>query len=349
VFACISPWNFPLAIFVGQVTGALAAGNAVVAKPAEQTPHIAARAVELLHEAGVPRDALALIYGGGETGAQLVTDARVAGVAFTGSTAVAKSIQRALAAREGAIVPLIAETGGQNAMIVDSSALLEQACDDIIISAFYSAGQRCSSLRVLYAQEEIADDLIAMLKGAMAQLRVGPTNSLSTDVGPVIDRAAQEALLAHIARMKKEAKGFYATPMESMDDTFVAPHLFEIERIGQIGGEKFGPVLHVIRFNSAALNQVVSEIHSTGYGLTFGLHSRIRQVAADILPHMQAGNRYVNRNMIGAVVGVQPFGGEGLSGTGPKAGGPHYLPRFALERVTSVNTAAVGGNLELLA
>jgi RHH-type proline utilization regulon transcriptional repressor/proline dehydrogenase/delta 1-pyrroline-5-carboxylate dehydrogenase len=351
-FVCISPWNFPLAIFTGQVAAALVTGNTVLAKPAEQTPAIANAMVGILHQAGVPTDVLQLVCGAGETvGDALVRHKDCAGVCFTGSTAVAKIIQRSLAEKDGPIVPFIAETGGQNAMMVESSALLEHATDDILLSAFGSAGQRCSALRVLYVQEDIADPLIDMLKGAMDVLTIGPATDLSTDVGPVIDDAAQAGLLAHIARMKKQAKQWYApeiSPDITESDSFVVPHLFEIAHINDIGPEQFGPILHVIRYDDTKLDSVIDEINSTGYGLTFGLHSRIVQTQDAIISRIKAGNCYINRNMIGATVGVQPFGGEGLSGTGPKAGGPHYLLRFIAERTVTVNTTAIGGNLDLL-
>ena len=351
-FVCISPWNFPLAIFIGQVTAALVTGNCVIAKPAEQTPAIAKAAVDILYHAGVPKDVLQLACGAGETvGAALVKHEQCAGVAFTGSTGAAKAIQRALADKPGAITPLIAETGGMNCMIIDSSALLEQATDDIVMSAFGSAGQRCSALRVLYIQDDIADDLIAMIQGAIDELTIDHTRNLHTDVGPVIDAEAQENLNKHIARMHKEAKSSYAARAKDeivASDTFVIPHLFEIGHISELEEEKFGPILHVIRFKEKELDQIIRDVNGTGYGLTFGLQSRIIQNHKRIIPEIHAGNIYVNRNMTGAVVGVQPFGGEGLSGTGPKAGGPYYLLRFASERTTTINTTAIGGNLELL-
>ncbi len=351
-FICISPWNFPLAIFTGQIAAALVAGNSVIAKPAEQTPAIAQAVVTLLHEVGIPKEVLQLACGAGDTvGAALIEHPNCAGVTFTGSTAVAKLILRALAKKDGPIVPLIAETGGQNAMIVDSSALLEHATDDIILSAFGSAGQRCSALRVLYVQEEVADALITLLKGAMDALTLGPGNQLATDVGPVIDADARNGLLTHIEAMKRSAKQWYAPTVENAlltQDSYVVPHLFEIEDIAHLEKEQFGPILHIIRYDEAKIDQVIASINGTGYGLTFGLHSRIMQTQEAVLPHITAGNRYVNRNMTGATVGVQPFGGEGLSGTGPKAGGPYYLLRFMTERVTTINTAAIGGNLELL-
>jgi RHH-type transcriptional regulator, proline utilization regulon repressor / proline dehydrogenase / delta 1-pyrroline-5-carboxylate dehydrogenase len=350
VFACISPWNFPLAIFTGQVTAALAAGNAVLAKPAEQTPLVAAAAVRLLHEAGVPGDVLHLLPGGGEVGARLVADPRIAGVAFTGSTETARAINATLARRPGPIVPLIAETGGQNALIVDSSALAEQVVGDIIASSFNSSGQRCSALRVLFVQSDIADRVLAMLAGAMRELVVGDPALLATDIGPVIDAAAREMLEKHAARLGREARPIYrhTLPPETAHGTFFAPCAFEIDRLDRLAGEVFGPVLHVIRWRGDQLDQVLDQIAATGYGLTLGIHSRIDETVRAIERRARIGNIYVNRNMIGAVVGVQPFGGEGLSGTGPKAGGPHYLHRFAVERTISVDTTASGGNASLL-
>lgn len=351
VFVCISPWNFPLAIFTGQVTAALAAGNAVVAKPAEQTPLIAHYAVTLMHEAGIPAKALQLLPGDGESvGAPLVNHPLVGGVAFTGSTETARAIHKALANKNGPIVPLIAETGGQNAMIVDSSALPEQVVTDTIASAFQSAGQRCSALRVLYLQSDIADKTIEMLAGAMAELKIGDPALLSTDVGPVIDAAALGILQSHAARMTKESRLIYqcALGSECAEGTFFAPRAFEIGSIGQLEREVFGPVLHVIRYRAAELDAVINDINATGYGLTVGLHSRIDTTINYIHARLKVGNAYVNRNQIGAVVGVQPFGGEGLSGTGPKAGGPRYLHRFATERSLSVDTTAQGGNASLM-
>jgi RHH-type proline utilization regulon transcriptional repressor/proline dehydrogenase/delta 1-pyrroline-5-carboxylate dehydrogenase len=351
VFACISPWNFPLAIFTGQVTAALAAGNAVVAKPAEQTPLIAARAVELLHQAGVPGDVLHFLPGAGETvGAALAKDPRVGGVAFTGSTEVARLIQHALAARDGSIVPLIAETGGQNAMIVDSSALPEQVTADAILSAFGSAGQRCSSLRVLFVQEEIAGRLLGMIAGAMEELQVGDPGLLSTDIGPVIDADARAALERHAQRMAREGKVLMrCRPGEGCEHgTFFAPMMVEIANMAVLEREVFGPVLHVVRYRADELDRVLEQVDATGYGLTLGIHSRIDETVRYIHERVSVGNTYVNRSMIGAVVGVQPFGGEGLSGTGPKAGGPHYLHRFATERTLSIDTTAAGGNASLL-
>lgn len=352
VFACISPWNFPLAIFLGQVTAALAAGNCVIAKPAEQTPAIAALAVRLLHEAGFPADVVQLLHGAGETiGAAIVADERIAGVAFTGSTSVAKIIQRALAERAGPIVPLIAETGGQNAMIVDSTALIEQAVDDIVHSAFGSAGQRCSALRVLLVHADIADGLIELLKGAMAELTLGDPAQPETDIGPVIDGQAKAMLEAHINRMKQEATLLFAcaTPVASaLSQPFVAPHAFEISSLALLQGEVFGPVLHVLRYIPDQLPGLISGLNATGYGLTFGIHTRIPSFASEMCGQIRAGNCYINRGMTGATVGVQPFGGDGLSGTGPKAGGPYTLLRYASERSISTNTAAIGGNIELL-
>jgi RHH-type proline utilization regulon transcriptional repressor/proline dehydrogenase/delta 1-pyrroline-5-carboxylate dehydrogenase len=346
---CISPWNFPLAIFMGQVAASLVTGNCVIAKPAEQTPLIAARATAILHEAGVPPAVLQLLPGKGETiGAQLVSDPRVDGVLFTGSTTTARIINQTLAAREGAIALLIAETGGQNAMVMDSSALMEQAVLDVIQSAFGSAGQRCSALRVLYVQADIADRFLDMLAGAMQELVVGDPQWLTTDVGPVIDQEALATLQKHKRRMQRQANLICDVGLSSECDkgTFFAPCAFEIKSIDQLTHEVFGPVLHVIRYRH--LDEVVDEINSTGYGLTLGIHSRINETVDYIVQHVKAGNRYVNRNMIGAIVGVQPFGGEGLSGTGPKAGGPHYLLRLCHERTLTINTTAAGGNASLM-
>jgi RHH-type proline utilization regulon transcriptional repressor/proline dehydrogenase/delta 1-pyrroline-5-carboxylate dehydrogenase len=351
VFACISPWNFPLAIFTGQVTAALAAGNAVIAKPAEQTPLIAALAVQLLHKAGVPGDVLHLLPGdGARIGGALVADPRIAGVAFTGSTETARHINQMLARREGAIVPLIAETGGQNCMLADSSALPEQVVRDVLASSFQSAGQRCSALRVLFLQQEVADKILTMLKGAMAELSIGDPALLSTDVGPVIDDEAKGVLLKHAERMKREAKLLFELPLPAgtEEGSFFAPRAFEIDSLARLEREVFGPVLHVIRYRADRLDQVLDAINATGYGLTLGIHSRIDETARRIHERLKVGNSYVNRNMIGAVVGVQPFGGEGLSGTGPKAGGPHYLYRFATERTLTIDTTAAGGNASLL-
>ncbi|URK19160.1 bifunctional proline dehydrogenase/L-glutamate gamma-semialdehyde dehydrogenase PutA [Thalassospira sp. GO-4] len=332
VFVCISPWNFPLAIFLGQVTAALAAGNAVIAKPAEQTSLVAARAAELILEAGIPGAAFNLLPGPGRViGNQLINDPRVAGVAFTGSTETAQVINQALAKRPGVPLPLIAETGGQNAMIVDSTALPEQVVQDAIISGFQSAGQRCSALRVLFVQEDIADKLCHMLVGAMKELRVGDPKFLDIDVGPVIDEKSRKTLDAHAERMKKEAKLLHACDVlpECKEGTFFAPHCFEIPSLDVLEREVFGPVVHVIRYKARDLDKVLDQINASGYGLTMGIHSRIDGTVRQISQKLRVGNCYVNRNMIGAVVGVQPFGGQGKSGTGPKAGGPHYVERFA--------------------
>ncbi|MFO1110058.1 MAG: bifunctional proline dehydrogenase/L-glutamate gamma-semialdehyde dehydrogenase PutA [Bradyrhizobium sp.] len=347
VFVAISPWNFPLAIFLGQVTAALMAGNAVVAKPAEQTPLVAAEAVRLLHEAGLPASALHLVLGDGKTGAALVAHPAIAGVVFTGSTEVARSINRSLAAKDGPIVPLIAETGGINAMIVDATALPEQVADDVITSAFRSAGQRCSALRLLFLQDDVADRMIEMIVGAARELKLGDPADPSTHVGPVIDAEAKQKLEAHVGRMKNEARVHLAG--EAPPGNFVAPHIFELREAGQLKEEVFGPILHVVRYPARALEDVLRSIERTGYGLTLGIHSRIDDTVDEIVARLKIGNIYVNRNMIGAVVGVQPFGGFGLSGTGPKAGGPHYLARFASEQTVTVNTAAAGGNAALLA
>ena len=351
VFACISPWNFPLAIFAGQITAALAAGNAVVAKPAEPTPMIAARFVELLHAAGVPADVVQLVPCAGQAfGAIAFAHPALSGVAMTGSTATALRINRALAARDGAIVPLIAETGGMNAMIVDSTALPEQVIDDVVSSAFMSAGQRCSALRLLFLQEDIADNMLEMLAGAMDELVIGDPADLATDVGPVITAAAAEGLLRHVDRMRHEARIIKACRLDAShaNGHFVAPHLIELRSADQLTREEFGPLLHVVRYRADAIETVLQSIRTTGYGLTLGVQTRLETVWRDIFNATAIGNTYVNRNMIGAVVGVQPFGGNGLSGTGPKAGGPHYLARFANERTLTVNTTATGGNAALL-
>ena len=349
-FLCIAPWNFPLAIFSGQVAAALAAGNSVIAKPAEQTPIIAWHAVQLFHKAGVPADVLHLLLGGGaRVGAALVADPRICGVAFTGSTATARKINLSLANRPGPIIPLIAETGGQNAMIVDSTALPEQVADDVIMSAFGSAGQRCSALRVLFVQDSVADKMIDMIKGALKEQTIGDPALLTTDIGPIIDQDALDRLTTHCDRMAVEAT-LIAQAEKGADiegGTFLPPHIFELSSLDQLHGENFGPVLHIIRFGADDMENVVQQISNTGYGLTFGLHSRLEGRWKELFERTHIGNSYINRNMIGAVVGVQPFGGEGLSGTGPKAGGPNYLLRFAAERTLTINTAAVGGNAEL--
>jgi len=350
-FVCISPWNFPLAIFTGQVSAALAAGNTVLAKPAEQTPLVAAKAVELMHRAGVPEAVLQLLPGEGTSvGARLVAEPGIAGVAFTGSTETARAINMALAGRPGPIVPMIAETGGQNAMIVDSTALPEQVVSDVVMSAFQSAGQRCSALRVLFLQDDIADKVIEMLAGATAEVVVGDPARLETDVGPVIDPAALKMLDDHARRMEGEGRLLCRAPLgeTAPGGHFFQPCAYEIDDIGLLEREVFGPVLHVVRYAADDLDAVIDAVNATGYGLTLGIHSRVDTTQEHIHARMRAGNTYVNRNMIGAVVGVQPFGGQGLSGTGPKAGGPRYLHRFAVERTRSINTTAAGGNAALM-
>jgi RHH-type proline utilization regulon transcriptional repressor/proline dehydrogenase/delta 1-pyrroline-5-carboxylate dehydrogenase len=346
VFVAISPWNFPLAILTGQVVAALMAGNAVVAKPAEQTPLIAAETVRLLHEAGIPASALHLMPGDGDIGAALTTHPDIAGVVFTGSTEIARAINRTLAAKDGPIVPLIAETGGINAMIVDATALPEQVADDVVTSVFRSAGQRCSALRLLFIQEDVADRMIEMISGAAAELEIGDPRALATHIGPVIDAEAQQRLETHIARMKNEARVHYAGSAPA--GRYVAPHIFELSDASQLTEEVFGPILHVVRYRATDLDQVLRSIERSGYGLTLGIHSRIDDTIEAVIDRLQVGNVYVNRSMIGAVVGVQPFGGHGLSGTGPKAGGPHYLMRFATEQTVTINTAAAGGNAALM-
>ena len=349
-WVCISPWNFPMAIFTGQVAAALVTGNSVLAKPAEQTPAVAREAVALLHEAGVPADVLQLLHGTGETvGAALVAAPGIAGVAFTGSTEVARHIARTLAGKAGPIVPLVAETGGINAMVVDSTALPEQVADAVVQSAFRSAGQRCSALRLLCLHEAIADPVLEMVAGAARELACGDPARLETDLGPVIDRAAFEGLQRHLARLQREARPCFepVAPRDALPH-LVPPQAFEVPSVAMVREEIFGPVLHVVRWRGDPL-ALVDEINSLGYGLTLGIQTRIDSRAEAIAARARVGNVYVNRNMIGAVVGVQPFGGEGLSGTGPKAGGPHYLLRFCAERTLTVNTAAAGGNVALLA
>ena len=370
-WVCISPWNFPLAIFTGQVAAALATGNTVLAKPAEQTPGVALAAVQLLIEAGVPEAALQLLHGPGETvGAALVAAAGVAGVVFTGSTQVAKTINRALAAKDGAIVPLIAETGGINAMLVDSTALPEQVSDAVVQSAFRSAGQRCSALRLLCVHAEIADHVIEMIRGAAQELVCGDPADLATDVGPVIDFDAFDGIQRHCARLQAEARPLLAlrpgpagaaagpatdrpvaelpgaAPLRTRN--LVPPQAFEVQAISDLRQEIFGPVLHIVRW-SGDPQDVIAQINALGYGLTIGIQTRIDSRAQALARAAHVGNVYINRNQIGAVVGVQPFGGEGLSGTGPKAGGPHYLYRFCAEQTITVNTTAAGGNAALLA
>lgn len=351
VIVCISPWNFPLAIFAGQIVAALVTGNCVIAKPAEQTPLIAAAMIKLLHEAGIPKQVLHLLPGKGEIiGAKLVSDTRVNGVVFTGSTETARLINQALANRPGPLAMLIAETGGQNAMIVDSSALLEQVIADVVTSAFNSAGQRCSALRVLFVQDEVADKLITMLRGAMMELKINNPALLTTDIGPVIDEDAKSILDSHISNMLQQAELIYqvSLPADTQHGTYVAPCAFEIKDLAQLKREVFGPVLHVIRYSARDLDKVIDAINNTNYGLTLGIQSRIEARIEYIRERMKVGNIYINRNVVGAVVGVQPFGGENLSGTGPKAGGPHYLYRFCTERAVCVNTTASGGNASLL-
>jgi RHH-type proline utilization regulon transcriptional repressor/proline dehydrogenase/delta 1-pyrroline-5-carboxylate dehydrogenase len=348
VFACISPWNFPLAIFTGQVAAALAAGNAVIAKPAEQTPRTGLRAVELLRKAGVPRDVLGCVVGDAAVGAPLVTDPRIAGVAFTGSVGTAHAIHRALARREGPIVPLIAETGGVNAMLADSSALPEQVVDDTVISAFQSAGQRCSAQRILFIDAGAAPRVLRLLAGALSELKVGDPAEPDTDVGPIIDAPAQAALARHVETLRRSARLIGEAPPPAVPGDFIRPIAFELPLDELPRNEIFGPVLHVCPFERRDLAKLLAWLRGTGYGLTLGIHSRIQSFVDDVVRETRVGNTYINRSMTGAVVGVQPFGGEGLSGTGPKAGGPHYLLRFATERTLTVNTAAVGGVTELL-
>jgi RHH-type proline utilization regulon transcriptional repressor/proline dehydrogenase/delta 1-pyrroline-5-carboxylate dehydrogenase len=351
-FVCISPWNFPLSIFLGQVSAALVAGNTVVAKPAEQTPLIAGEAVCLLHRAGVPASALHLLTGDGSVGAALVADSRVAGVAFTGSTAVARAINRTLAGKDAPIVPLIAETGGINPMIVDATAVPEHVTDDVLTSAFRSAGQRCSALRLLCIQEEVADDIIAMIEGAARELKLGDPRELSTHVGPVIDAEAKDRLDRWTSDMERAGRVRFRwdrfKPLPG-SGTYMAPVVIALDRAGDLREEVFGPILHVVRWRPDRLDTLLDDIAASGYALTLGIHSRIDATVDYIAARLANGNVYVNRNMIGAVVETQPFGGTGLSGTGPKAGGPNYLKRFANEQVVTTNTAAVGGNVSLLA
>ncbi|GCF88434.1 bifunctional proline dehydrogenase/L-glutamate gamma-semialdehyde dehydrogenase PutA [Shewanella sp. M-Br] len=351
VFVCISPWNFPLAIFLGQVSAALAAGNTVIAKPAEQTSIIGYRAVQLAHQAGIPVEVLQFLPGTGATvGSAITADERIGGVCFTGSTGTAKLINRTLANREGAIIPLIAETGGQNAMVVDSTSQPEQVVNDVVSSSFTSAGQRCSALRVLFLQEDIADRVIEVLQGAMDELVIGNPSSIKTDVGPVIDATAKANLDAHIDHIKQVGKLIKQMPLpaDTENGHFVSPTAVEIDSIKVLEKEHFGPILHIIRYKAADLSKVIDEINSTGFGLTLGIHSRNEGHALEVADKVNVGNVYINRNQIGAVVGVQPFGGQGLSGTGPKAGGPHYLTRFVTEKTRTNNITAIGGNATLL-
>jgi RHH-type proline utilization regulon transcriptional repressor/proline dehydrogenase/delta 1-pyrroline-5-carboxylate dehydrogenase len=344
VIVAISPWNFPLAIFTGQIVAALVTGNTVVAKPAEQTPLVAYEMTKLLHEAGIPTSALQLVTGDGAVGAALVADARVAGVVFTGSTEVARSINRALAAKDGPIVPLIAETGGLNAMIVDATALPEQVTDDVVASAFRSAGQRCSALRLLFVQEDVAENMIRMIAGAAAELTLGDPMDPATDVGPVIGAEAKAAIEAHVAAAADVAYRGTAPAAGH----FVAPTIIRLADARSLTREVFGPVLHVATYPAGKLDDVLEIIAGSGYALTLGIHTRIDAVVEKVVERLPVGNVYVNRNIIGAVVGAQPFGGSGLSGTGPKAGGPAYLERFRLEQTLSINTAAAGGNATLI-
>ena len=350
VFVCISPWNFPLAIFLGQVSAALVAGNAVVAKPAEQTPLTAALAIALLHEAGVPRSALHFVPGDGAVGASLVADPRTAGVIFTGSTEVGRAINRALAEKSGPIVPLVAETGGINAMIVDATALPEQVSDDVIASAFRSAGQRCSALRLLCLQADVADRMLDMLIGATRELKLGDPRDIATHVGPVIDAEAKTKLEGWIAGMAHAGRvRFHWDETMPAAGSYVAPTIIELDRAVDLDQEVFGPVLHIVRWRAGELDMLLDDIAKNGTALTLGVHSRIDLTVARVVARLPHGNIYINRNMIGAVVGTQPFGGTQLSGTGPKAGGPNYLRRLAAEQVVTINTAAAGGNAGLLA
>ncbi|MAH61770.1 MAG: bifunctional proline dehydrogenase/L-glutamate gamma-semialdehyde dehydrogenase [Legionellales bacterium] len=351
VAVCISPWNFPLAIFTGQVAAALVAGNTVIAKPASQVVAIASQMVTLFREVGLPEAALQLVPGErGLVGKTLINDQRVQLVMLTGSTATARSINKSLANRPGPIIPLVAETGGQNAMIIDSSALIEQAVKDVIDSSFKSAGQRCSAARVVFIQEEVSDKFLKMLSGALAEYRVGPTHLLSNDIGPIIDKKAVDALKAHQQHLNTIGTCIYQSDHQSGCEhgTFFAPCIYVIDRLDQLEKEVFGPILHVIRFKRRDIDDVINQINQTGFGLTFGIHSRVDRFIDDVVSRIHVGNVYINRNIIGAQVGVQPFGGEGLSGTGPKAGGPNYLNRLTKEKTITNNTAAVGGNVELM-
>jgi RHH-type proline utilization regulon transcriptional repressor/proline dehydrogenase/delta 1-pyrroline-5-carboxylate dehydrogenase len=347
-FVFISPCNYPLAIFTGQIAAALAAGNTVVAKPAEQTPRIAEAAVKLFYAAGLPRDVLQLVQGDGKVGGELVADPRVAGVAFTGSTEVARLINRTLAAKDGPIVPLIAETGGLNGLFVDTTALKEQVVDDVLISAFNSAGQRCSSLRILFLPKDTADDVLETLLGAMDELVIGDPSDPRTDIGPIIDAEAKANLDKHVERMRKEARVLKQIDVSKLGGNYFGPAVIELNSLDQIDKEVFGPVLHVVRYDPGKVAEIGAALAAKGYGLTLGVHSRLEGFAEEVRAVVPAGNCYVNRTIVGAVVGVQPFGGSGLSGTGPKAGGPNYLPRFAEERAVSVNIAAQGGDPHLL-
>ena len=352
IFVCISPWNFPLAIFIGQISAALAAGNCVIAKPSSQTPLTAMLCIQLMHQAGVPKDVLQFLPAEGKAISQyLLSDYRIAGVAFTGSTATAHMINRQLAQEHEDIIPLIAETGGQNVMIVDSSALQEQVVNDAVYSAFNSAGQRCSALRVIFVQQDIAERIIKLLIGAMQELVVGDPGCYANDIGPLIDQVAVQQVTGHIERMTETAKLHYQLkPGCNLENgNYLTPCLIEIESLSQLKHEVFGPVLHLIRYPASTLDQVIVDINATGYGLTLGIHSRLQSTIDQIQQQVRVGNIYINRNMIGAVVGAQPFGGMGLSGTGPKAGGPFYLHRFSCEQTVSCNTTASGGNASLMA
>lgn len=351
VFACISPWNFPLAIFTGQIAAALAAGNAVLAKPAEQTPLVAAEAVRLFLRCGLDPDLLALLPGRGETvGAMLTAHPELDGVAFTGGTSTAWAINRTLAARNGPILPFIAETGGLNGMFIDTTALKEQVVDDVIASAIGSAGQRCSALRVLYVPKDSAEIVIATLKGALETLVIGDGADPATDIGPVIDEDARKLLVEHVARLEREATILARRDVGDLAETgaFFGPVIAEVPSPDFLEQEVFGPILHIYRYDPAKLPEVAGKLAARRYGLTLGVHTRIDAFAEQVRELVPAGNVYVNRSIIGAVVGVQPFGGEGLSGTGPKAGGPHALLRYAVERALSVNIAAQGGDPMLL-
>lgn len=348
IFVCISPWNFPLAIFTGQIVAALAAGNAVLAKPAEQTPRIAQAAVDLFYRAGLPKDALQLVIGDGRLGAQMVARGEISGVAFTGSTEVARLINRALAAKDGPIAPLIAETGGLNGLFIDTTALKEQVVDDVLVSAFNSAGQRCSSLRILFLPHDTADEVLETLLGAMDELKIGDPADPRVDIGPIIDAEAKANLDKHIAHMKTEARVVKQLDVSALGGNYFGPAVIELNSLDQIQREVFGPILHVVRYDPAQIAEVGAKLAAKGYGLTLGVHSRLESFARAVKAAVPAGNVYVNRTIVGAVVGVQPFGGSGLSGTGPKAGGPNYLPRFSEERAVSVNIAAQGGDPHLL-
>jgi RHH-type proline utilization regulon transcriptional repressor/proline dehydrogenase/delta 1-pyrroline-5-carboxylate dehydrogenase len=348
-FLCISPWNFPLAIFVGQITAALVTGNNVIAKPAEDTSIIGCEVVKIFHESGVPKSALKLVLGDKKIGNELTKNPLIAGVAFTGSSFAAKQINKNLADSNGPIKSLIAETGGQNAMIVDSSSLKEQVIDDVIRSAFLSAGQRCSALRVLYVQDEIADEYWDYLNEALQEYTIGDPNLPKVDIGPIINKNSKDRLLKHISALKKSAKRTIEHHhKQDKGNLFITPIVFEIDSINQIDEENFGPILHFIRYKNENLEQVIDEINDTGYGLTMGVHSRIVSKARRIFEAANVGNFYFNRDIVGAVVGVQPFGGQGLSGTGPKAGGPGYLYNFVTEKTYTDNVMATGGNIELL-